>query len=200
MESECSGRRMRFQQLYYVLDTQYRILWVGGDWDEVALANAGETARSNEVLSTSLMSHVTDQPTAAAVMRMIDAVRQTQSVLRFDYRGDSPTMLRRYQMTIQPMRDDRVLLVHDLRDARTFPQPLPYWRFGTDSGHQKCSFCCSVKAPDGVWTPPEALGEPHPEVVTYTICVGCGARVDEAIASLLADRTSRAPATGGFGP
>ena len=191
---------MRFQQLYYVLDTQYRILWVGGDWDEVALANAGDAARSNEVLSTLLMSHITDQPTADAVMRMVDAVRQTQSVLRIDYRGDSPTMLRRYQLTIQPMRDDRVLLVHDLRDAQTFPQPLLPWRFSTESRHQKCSFCCSVKATDGVWTPPEDLEEPHPEVVTYTICGGCGARVEEAIASLSDDRALQAHATGGFGP
>jgi len=191
---------VRFQQLYYVLDTQYRILWVGGDWDEFALANAGEAARSNEVLSTCLLTHIVDQPTADAVVRLVDVVRASQAPLRIDYRCDSPTMLRRYQMTIQPMRDDRVLLVHDLRDARTFHQPLTHWKYRKDAHHLKCSFCCSVGTGSGEWTLPENLTGPHPEEVAYTMCPSCSGRVDEAISSLVANRSPKNPVTGGFGP
>lgn len=194
------GRLVRFQQVYYVLDTQHRILWVGGDWDEFALANAGAAARSNEVLATSVLNHIVDQPTADAVVRLVDAVRATRSALRIDYRCDSPTTLRRYRMTIQPMRDDRVLLVHDLRDARTFDAPLRPWKYRKDADHQKCSFCCAVHtAPDG-WTPPEDLTEPHPESVSYTMCPACSDRVEEAVSSLLSDREPSKPVAGGLGP
>ena len=34
---------MKFQQVYTVVDSEYRVLWVGGEWDEVAL-NAGSDA------------------------------------------------------------------------------------------------------------------------------------------------------------
>lgn len=191
---------MRFQQLYYVLDTQYRILWVGGDWDEFALANSGGLARSNEVLSTSLLKHIADQPTADAVTRLVDVVRSTQLPLRIDYRCDSFSMLRRYQLTIQPMRDDRVLLVHDLRDARTFDQPLTHWKHRSNANHSKCSFCCSVQTAPDQWTPPEDLTEPHPDFVAYTMCPACSERVEDAIGSLLTNSTPKNPVTGGFGP
>ena len=47
---------MKFLQVYAVVDTEYRLLWVGGEWDEFALQNAAQHALANNVLSTSLMS------------------------------------------------------------------------------------------------------------------------------------------------
>ena len=61
---------MKFQQVYFVVDEEFRLLWIGGEWDEAALANGGSDARSNEVLSTSLLSHITDEPTRRATQAM----------------------------------------------------------------------------------------------------------------------------------
>lgn len=191
---------MRFQQIYYVLDSDYRILWVGGDWDEFALANAGDAARSNEVLATSLFRHIVDEATAQAIRRLVSAVREMQSALRMDYRCDSPTLLRRFQMTIQPMKDGRVLLVHDLRDARTFDRPLGHWKYQAQAEDLKCSFCCSVRAPGGDWTPPEDLLGPHPGEVRYTVCPCCAVTVEDVVSSLLEKRDPKTSVTGGFGP
>ena len=109
---------VKFQQVYYVLDPELRLIWVGGEWDEFALSNSGSNAIANAVLSTSLLGHISDEPTRRATVQMIEAVQEVQAPLRIDYRCDSPSMLRRFLMTIQPMRDNRVLIVHDLRDAR----------------------------------------------------------------------------------
>jgi hypothetical protein len=192
--------RLKFHQVYYVLDAQLRVLWIGGEWDEFAMANGGEVARANEVLSTSIKKHIADAETTDAVVRLIEAVQETGSVLRIDYRCDSFALLRRFQLTIQPMKDERVLLVHDLKDAKTFATPHAPWRHTHGASHGKCSFCCSVHWPDGVWQDAGLLTEPHPEKVALTLCPSCLGRVDEAIVALRANRAPNTPVTGGLGP
>lgn len=191
---------MKFRQVYYVLDTQLRILWIGGEWDEFALANGGDKARANEVLSTSLKSHIADADTTDAMVRLIEAVQGAGETLRIDYRCDSFTLLRRFQLTIQPMKDGRVLLVHDLRDAKTFATPHAPWRHTPDAEAGKCSFCCAVRGQDGQWHDVETMTMPHPVEVAYAICPPCHDRVDEAVAALQANRAPRTAVTGGFGP
>ncbi len=201
-----SGRRrsrtnaLKFQQVYYVLDPDDRILWIGGEWDEFALANGGSGAGSNRVLATPLARHVTGETTRAALARMIAAVRDAGAPLRIDYRCDSPRLLRRVQLTIQPMKDDRVLMVHDLRDARAFEVALPPWHADETAAARKCSFCGAVHLPDAGWNFAEDLGADHPAGVAYVICPGCAAQIDEGVASLRQRRAPSTPMTGGFGP
>ena len=191
---------MKFQQVYYVLDPESRILWIGGEWDEFALANGGTGAGSNAVLATRLTDHVAGETTRAALARMIAVVRDVGAPLRIDYRCDSPTLLRRVQMTIQPMKDNRVLLVHDLRDARSFDAALSPWRADAVAAARKCTFCAAVHAPQAGWTQAEDLGPDHPVSVAYVVCPGCAAQIDEVVASLQQRRAPRPPATAGFGP
>ncbi len=166
---------LKFLQVYYVLDPELRLLWVGGEWDEFALENSAPKARANEVLSTSLLSHIADRPTQGAVQSLIGAVQEMQAPLRIDYRCDSPTMLRRFQLTVQPMKDGRILMVHDLRDARSFDTPRGPWHHHEGAEAEKCSFCCAVHLPDRPWTAPEDLTVPHPADVAFTICPDCNA-------------------------
>jgi len=191
---------LKFQQVYYVLDPDGRILWIGGEWDEFALSNGGSSARSERVLATPLESHVAGAPTRQALARMIGAVREMGEPLKIDYRCDSPNMLRRFQLTIQPMKDNRVLMVHDLRDARTFEESLPHWRAEDAAPARKCSFCGAVHLPDLGWNFAEDLGARHPEAVDYIVCPGCAAQIDEVVGSLKAQRAPSTSATGGFGP
>lgn len=190
---------MKFQQVYFVVDTSFRLLWTGGEWDEFALANSGSGARSNEVLSTSLLSHVTDAGTRHAITEMAHAVLDTHLPLRIDYRCDSHTVMRRYLMTIQPMKDNRLLFVHDLRDVQSFTDIVP-WRYHAGAESLKCSFCCSVKFPDGEWCAPESLGEPHPLEIDYTLCPDCEDRIAETVAALRSGRKPTISPATGFGP
>ena len=192
---------MKFQQVYYVLDTEFRILWVGGEWDEFALANSGANARSNEVLATSLMAHVADQTTRDVLARVITAVIDAQKPLRIDYRCDSSTMLRRFQMTVQPMKEGRVLLVHDLRDAKSFARPHVPWQHDKTASDFKCSFCNSVRLQGAEhWVAPENLDIEHPERVAYSICEPCEGRVTEVIEALGEGLHPSRTSTAGFGP
>lgn len=197
----CSRTKLlKFQQVYYVLDPQDRILWIGGEWDEFALANGGSGAGSNRVLATPLARHVAGETTRAALVRMIGAVRDAAAPLRIDYRCDSPKLLRRVQLTIQPMKEDRVLMVHDLRDARAFEEALTPWHAEASAAARKCSFCGAVHLPGRGWTFAEDLGAAHPTAVDYAVCPGCAAQIDEVVASLRQRRAPGTPMTGGFGP
>ena len=191
---------LKFQQVYYVLDPQDRILWIGGEWDEFALANGGSGACANFVLATPLSRHVAGETTRAALARMIGAVRAAGAPLRIDYRCDSPRLARRVRFTIQPMKEARVLMVHDLRDACAFEEALPHWRTEASAAARKCSFCGAVQQPGRGWSFAEDLGAAHPAAVDYDVCPGCTAQIDAAVADLRPRRAPGRPMTGDFGP
>ena len=171
---------MKFQQSFCVVDSALRILWIGGDWDDFARRNAGNGALANTVLSTSLATHITDIRTADKVAEMIDVVLRLKCPLRMDYRCDSPDEMRRFRLTIQPLKDNRAVMVHDLRDAIRLENPMREWAFDPNSRHCKCSMCGSIRSSAG-WVDPLESHVPHPEAVRYTLCEGCEARADAAI-------------------
>lgn len=191
--------RLKFLQTYSVIDRELRILWVGGDWDEFALENHGPAAVANNVLSTCLMDHIVGEDTRAIWRDLIQAVFDTQKELKLDYRCDAPHLLRRVQLSIRPMKEDRLLLVHDLRDVRNFGKSFAPWHYRHDATHAKCSFCNSVRPDGGVWLATEAL-ESHPTAVRYVICESCEAQVAEAISALRENRRPARSLVHGYGP
>lgn len=173
---------MKFLQVYAVVDSEYRVLWVGGEWDEFALNGGANSAVSNAVLSTSVMAHIAGSETRAETARMIDAVLQHKRTLRLEYRCDSPSMARKFMMTIQPMKDDRALMVHDLKDAWHYSPPLNRWHYDPSARDVKCSFCGNVRLEGEThWTSCDDIGERHPTHVTYDICQSCIEAIDRAV-------------------
>jgi hypothetical protein len=177
---------VKFMQVYAVVDSEYRVLWVGGEWDEFALNGGANSATSNAVLSTSVMSHIAGTETRAATARMVDAVLQHKRSLRLEYRCDSPNVARKFQMTIQPMKDGRALMVHDLRDAWHFSTPLNRWHYDPAAADVKCSFCGNVRlAGDADWTSCDDIGDKHPTQVNYAVCATCAGSIDHAVEEVL---------------
>lgn len=190
---------MRFLQTYAVVDHNLRILWVGGDWDEFAHGNQGPAAVANEVLSTRIDEHIVGRETKLAICNILSTVLDCQNELKIDYRCDSPAHLRRFQLTVKPMKDDRLLMVHDLRDVQQFAQPHGHWHYRHDAEARKCSFCNAVKLERGDWTAPEALTD-HPSAVNYVICPTCEGHIDAAILAARSNRKTGRPLVNGFGP
>ena len=185
---------MKFLQVYAVVDSAYRVLWVGGEWDELALNGGAMTATSNAVLSTSVMAHIAGAETRAETARMIDAVLQHKRSLRLEYRCDSPGMARKFLMTIQPMKDDRALMVHDLKDAWHFSTPLNRWHYDPAAKDVKCSFCGNVRLEgETQWTSCDDIGERHPTHVTYDICADCVQSIDHAVVEVQSGADVDAP-------
>jgi len=190
---------LKFLQTYCVLDRELRILWVGGDWDEFALENQGPAAVANEVLSTKLDDHIVGEDTRSAVIGLLEAVFETQKEIKLDCRCDSPRHLRRVQLSIRPMKDNRVLMVHDLRDVQSFVKPFANWHYRHDATAAKCSFCNAVRQDGGVWIAPEAL-ETHPTAVRYVMCETCQGQIAEAITAVRENRKPARSLVNGYGP
>lgn len=185
---------MKFLQVYAVVDSEYRLLWVGGEWDEFALSGGAHSATSNAVLSTSVMAHIAGAETRAETAKMIDAVLQHKRTLRLEYRCDSPSMARKFLMTIQPMKDNRALMVHDLKDAWHFSPPLNRWRYDPSAKDVKCSFCGAVRLEgDAEWTSCDDIGERHPTHVTYDVCHSCMEAIDRAVEEVCSGVHTDAP-------
>jgi len=182
---------LKFLQVYAVVDTEHRLLWVGGEWDEFALQNAGKASTANAVLSTSLMSYIAGEESRHQTARLIDTVLTSKKPVRLEYRCDSPSMARKFLLTIQPMKDNRALMVHDLRDAWHFSPPLRPWHYDGAAADCKCSFCGDVRLEGATgWETCDDLRERHPTLVTYDVCPRCRAAVDDAIEVALAKPTT----------
>lgn len=126
-------------------------------------------------------------------------VLKTQNPLTMDYRCDSPFQLRRFQMSVKPMKQDRVLIVHDLREAQNFAHPHPHWHYRADAPATKCSFCNAVRFEGGDWIPSERL-EAHPVAVKYQVCPPCADNISAAIGASRENRKLGKPVVNGFGP
>jgi hypothetical protein len=177
---------VKFLQVYAVVDTEYRLLWVGGEWDEFALQNAAQHALANNVLSTSLMAHIAGDETRRLTAELINTVLKTKRPLRMQYRCDSPSMARLFQLTIQPMKDERALMVHDLKDAWHFSPPLNMWHYDPKAPDCKCSFCGNIRFQGETdWTSCDDIGDRHPTHVYYESCPSCRGAVAEAIEKVL---------------
>lgn len=177
---------MKFQQVYAVVDSEFRLLWVGGEWDEFALQNAAQHALANHVLSTSLLAHIAGEETRELIASMVGTVLKTKRPLRMEYRCDSPNMARAYLLTIQPMKDDRALMVHDLKDAWHFSPPLNRWNYDPQARDCKCSFCGDIRF--GVaqeWTSCDDIGDRHPALVYYEVCNSCREAATKVVEDVL---------------
>ena len=175
---------MKFLQSFCVVDSSLRILWVGGDWDEFARRNGGLAILAGDVLSRPLTQYITDIETSDAVEQMVSAVLETQGILRMDYRCDAPHELRRFRLTIKPMKSNRAILVHELRDALQLNPPMTEWAFDPSARAKKCSVCGLVHEPAMPWTDPARPGGRHPAFVSYTTCPACTLRIEAAIKGL----------------
>lgn len=174
---------MKFLQSFCVVDSSLRILWVGGDWDEFARRNGGEAALANNILSTRLTAHIVDLMTADKVLEMVQVVIETQRTLRLEYRCDAPHEVRRFLLTIKPMKDGRAIMVHELRDAVQLDPPMQQWHYDPTARTQKCSTCGMVHRAEG-WVDPAVSQIEHPPYVGYTTCPTCIARIDAALKAI----------------
>jgi hypothetical protein len=175
---------MKFLQTFCVVDELSRLLWVGGDWDDFARDNGGDTIIADQVLSTSLLQYIADERTAATMVSIMDRVLDRQANFHLHYRCDSPAHKRELLMTVMPLRDRRVLITHDLLDVQAMPFRGEWWRHDARAGDMKCSFCCSVRLPTGAWVDPFQSDAAHPATVCYTVCPSCDARLATAFADM----------------
>ncbi len=87
--------------ILYRVDPQDWIVFVSPEWDRFAEANAGERARSANVLHRRLWDFILDPTTRELYRQALQRARKGHP-LRFPFRCDSPTRRRLLEMDIRP--------------------------------------------------------------------------------------------------
>lgn len=159
---------MKFQQVYAVVDSEAAL--GRRRMGRIRPAERGATcAGKSRPVHVADVAHRRDE-TRQLVARLVETVLRTKRPLRVEYRCDLPSMARAYLLTIQPMKEERALMVHDLKDAWHFSPPLNMWHYDPNSRDCKCSFCGNIRFGVSDWTSCDDIGERHPAFVVYEVC------------------------------
>ena len=161
---------------WYELDAHDRLIAVDPDWDDFALANDGDEAKSAQVLGRPLRDFLTDDATHMFVDALLQATRLTKRARTVSYRCDGPGRMRRYQMTATPLANGHVRVDHELQCAEA-RAPAPRYRFAPAAAWWRCSQCLALREPGMPWIPADLL-PPHmlamsEREVRYGVCGDC---------------------------
>ena len=174
---------MTFVQSFCVLDSEYRFLYVGGDWDAFARANKAPKATGDAIANTSIFDQIEGFEPRAFLNAALFAVRDSGKPFVLDYRCDSPRVRRFMRMTVSALRGDRFLMVHDFLHEEDVGRALVSWAVVPNAVNQKCSVCCSVLYGE-VWLDPFLARNPHPNMVRPSLCPECRTRTASQIAAM----------------
>ncbi len=176
--------------LHYVVDPENIIVGVGGPWDEFARQNDGHGALSDRIVGTPLLKHVSGDISRGFVEAVLNSARILNAPRSVAYRCDSPGFKRFMEMSVSPLGDQRLKILHRIVRVEPFPAPL---RFAADTKQPRssalirCTMCNRVKG-NGAWQEPDEafshqlLKSKVVNSVIYGICDSCRR-------SLLGERT-----------
>ena len=160
---------------YYRVDRDYRIVDVGGDWDDFAIRNASDECVSKYVIGDDLFSHITGDEVKMWIEAVIQAVRITQKVIERDYRCDGPSVRRYFRLVAEPEPESVVLGSHQLTAEE--PQSTSIVLSSAIENHggtPRCSICNSIQLASK-WVDPFELGSSQEFQVSHEVCPSCGA-------------------------
>lgn len=167
-------------ELHYWINHSYRIMKVGGAWDEFARANDGLAAIAENVTGTSLMQHIADPATRDYVQMVCRSAQLHSRPLVLVYRCDSPFLKRYMRMTVRREGSDCLLLSHRL--LRSVPQSPPQTFRAVAQERAafavRCSICGRLKCGDnweesaGAFKASATRGDGAVPVI-YGVCSAC---------------------------
>lgn len=102
MPQRARSSNRRLTVCRYEVDTEDRIVRVGGAWDAFALANDGEALAGRTVLGKNLWQFVIGLENRLVYRQMMDYVRDRTRVVRFLFRCDGPDQCRLVGMRVAP--------------------------------------------------------------------------------------------------
>lgn len=170
---------------FYRLDSDDRIVEVGGAWDTFAEENGGTGLSAQRIVGTSLFKYISGATSRTHIWTAVDSARKLLSVRRVPYRCDSPGLKRFMEMVIKPEGSGDVLVEHFTLRV----EPMQHRAaFVAGSGHSlliRCSMCNRIRI-KGIWMEADtAVGENRlsPEAthcVAYGVCTDCRQRAGRA--------------------
>ena len=166
----------------YTLDDADTIVAVNGPWDDFARKNEGEQILADKIVGQKLDRFILGDDTRMFVRTMIMSARVLKKTIYRPYRCDSPTLKRFMEMTVHPLPEGQVEVVH--RELHSEPIThvirIAAGPVGSSTAYVKrCSLCNRVKV-QGIWSELDnaleterLLVEASSLKVIYGVCPDC---------------------------
>ena len=148
---------------FYLLDGDDIITQTGGWWDQFAQQNDGSASLSEAVEGRALWGFVSGEQTRDYLGAVLGHVRETGQTALFPYRCDSPAQPRLFQMIVDPMPRQALVVRHRLvqRFMPTFVRaPDDAEPHGGSPSH--CPICYSVRLNGASLDPADHSGSRAP--------------------------------------
>lgn len=150
-----------FPVVVYAIDRDDHLVEVDENWLEFAVQNAAPVnLRPENVLGTSLWSHIRDETLRAMYEHLIRTVRESGESAEFDFRCDSPLLRRYMRMTVSPLPADAIQFVSTtMKTAKRDAGLTARAAFAGNRHVIRCSVCNLFRLNDGSWSEVKALLE-----------------------------------------
>ena len=106
----------------YIIDEIDHIVEVGGDWDEFASKNNGETILKENVESNEIWHFIKDSGVRYLYRVMIEKIRKLGGRIEFPFRCDSCVVRRFMKLEIEPYPNDTVRFVSTVLNEEERPR------------------------------------------------------------------------------
>jgi hypothetical protein len=178
-------------ELSYTIDASDTIVSVNSAWDAFALGNDGDQIVAAKIIGKPLDAFIQGDETRMFVRTMIMSARILNRPVLKPYRCDAPDRKRFMEMTVQPLGDGKVEVLHHEVHSEPIANPVRMVSAPKELGGvhvKRCSVCNRVRL-GGVWSElDEAVGSGRlvPVVspamrVIYGVCPECLADKSPAV-------------------
>lgn len=156
----------------YSVDENNVIDGIGGNWTDFALENDGSKSIEDNVIGTSLWTHLHGLDVKCYLNAVFFAVRMSQSPILLPYRCDSRFQKRKFIMGVLPAGGKRLTIEH-----LSVPTLVDSCQLGSRNSKMqyssiKCANCCSIKiGPD--WLDPLVRPSEDEFPRGYVVCPTC---------------------------
>lgn len=165
----------------YGIDAFDRLVRVCEDWDAFALENGGEAAVASSVTDCHIFDFITGEEWQRIYQKLFARVRKTRQPISFEYRCDSPALVRFMRMNIDNGSEPGQLC---LTSETLFQKRRPSRDLSATAFcrvlRTNCGWCGRVSGPDGAWMEIEdAINvmdlerRPVPPLLSPGICPDC---------------------------
>ena len=126
--------------LYYVLDRENFVVYIGGPWDGFARQNGGaEGALRNSVLNRPIMSFVAGAEVRSYLNALFFAARHWNATISLPMRCDSPQERRCFRTTLTPGPRGILQVLHQPQESIAIGPEQPY--AVSLAGRARCAIC-----------------------------------------------------------
>lgn len=161
--------------------TNYRILTVCSSWDSAAESHGCCALKSENIIGTNLLHHISGDTTRMWIATMIDSALQFLVNRNLHYRCDTPSKKVCCFMLIQPTFKNKAIITHKTVSVEEKKCNV---NFVTDKSHLtpflRCSVCNSVKVGQD-WIDLSETNVARDLKVIYTLCPECNEATRESL-------------------